>query len=109
MEKRESTLETTVETAERLLKTLSVDSKHDLKLSIEKLRETAARSLNEDPIRTFSLAFSVGFAITRMLQSPKMNLTTMLSGAAQAALVYGVVNPLLKTTENTDPVPSALH
>jgi len=94
--------ESIIDVTQNLLKTLSFDHTDDMKSSLKELSDTVIEHLNEDPVRTLGVAFSLGFALTNMLRAPGTDIKKKLANAAGAALVYGVVNPILKSTSHSE-------
>ena len=65
MEKSESIIDVT----QNLIKTLGFEHTDEVKTSLKTLSDNVIEQLNEDPVRTIGIAFSLGFALTNLLRT----------------------------------------
>ena len=95
MEKQNSVIEIT----HQLLNSLNFEHTDEIKSSLRGLGDSIKENLNESPLRTVGVAFCIGFAVTSILRTSRKELQMKLADAAGAALVYGLVNPILRARE----------
>ena len=99
MEKSESIIDVT----QNLIKTLGFEHTDEVKTSLKTLSDNVIEQLNEDPVRTIGIAFSLGFALTNLLRTAGgKDIQKKLASVAGSALVYGFVNPILKSQLGSD-------
>jgi len=91
MDAKESILDIT----HRLIKSFGSEQEQ-MRTSIKNVGTEIVEQLKSDPLRTLGVAFSVGFVLVKALRSPEQGLQKKLASAAGSALVYGLVNQIVK-------------
>ncbi len=83
--------------AESLIRGYDLEKASLMKQTLKDTKENVIRSLENDPIRTIGIAFSLGYASTRLIQSPDVEAKRDLAKTLGAALIYGLMSPMIES------------
>lgn len=90
-----------IDVSRKLLEALNSGGPEEMKTSLKDLKDQVIGHLNDDPIRTIGVAFTLGFVATKMMRLSGHGLQKKIAQAVGSAFVYGLVNPMLKTGMNS--------
>jgi len=92
-----------IDATRHLLESFSSGGSEDLKNSFKGLKDQILQRLNDDPLRTIGIALTLGFTATKILNSAGgSDLKKKFAQTVGSALVYGLVNPVLKSGLNAE-------